>query len=93
MRRRTMTTVATLFGLATSMVLLLPTVGWADGGYPPAPKPPVVSQTLPAPAPVRVARQVAFTGADILRWVVVAAVLVALGALLLIVNRRRRVSA
>ena len=86
MRRRTMTAVTTVLGLATTMVLFLASAASAQAGYPPPPQPPKVAQTLPPPPPVR---KVAFTGADTLRWVVIGAVLVVLGALLVAFNRRR----
>ena len=80
----------TIVALATGLLALMATAASAQAGYPPGPQPPVVSQTLPpAPAPVRAPSAVAFTGADILRWALVALVLVALGALLVVANRRR----
>jgi len=65
------------------------------GGYPPGPQPPVVPQTLPPAEPVRAASRaagssaVAFTGANILRWALIALALVVVGTLLVVANRRR----
>jgi len=90
--KRTVTfAVATLVALATGMVLFLAPAASAQAGYPPPPEPPVVPPTLAPPPPTKVAG-VAFTGANILRWVIIAAVLMAVGSLLVVVNRRRRVS-
>lgn len=94
MRRRAISLTMTIAALATGLMALMATAAAGQAGYPPGPQPPVVSQTLPpalapAPAPVRAPSAVAFTGADILRWALVALVLVALGALLVVANRRR----
>ncbi len=94
MRRIKQTTTfvtTTMFALATGLVLFLAPAASAQAGYPPPPQPPVVPPTLAPSPPTRVAG-VAFTGANILRWVVIAAVLMAVGSLLVVVNRRRRVS-
>lgn len=50
------------------------------------------SAVLPTPASPAKVVGVAFTGANILRWVIIAAVLMAVGSLLVVVNRRRRVN-
>ncbi|MDQ6797756.1 MAG: hypothetical protein M3011_07005 [Actinomycetota bacterium] len=86
----------TLATLVTGFMVSMAAAASA-AGYPPGPQPPVVSQTLPpAPGPVMVASRaassssaVAFTGANILRWALIALVLVAVGALLVVVARRR----
>jgi len=60
---------------------------------PAAVEPALVAQTLPpvaAPARVASSGAVAFTGANILRWSVIALVLVAVGSLFVVMNRRRR---
>jgi len=91
--RQTTTFVATtMFALATGLVLFLAPAASAQTGYPPPPQPPVVPPTIAPPPPARVTG-VAFTGANILRWVIIAAVLMAVGSLLVVVNRRRRVDA
>jgi len=94
MRRIKQTTTfvaSTMFALATGLILFLAPAASAQTGYPPPPQPPVVPPTLAPSPPARVAGGVAFTGANILRWVVIAAVLMAVGSLLVVVNRRRRV--
>ncbi len=96
MRRRMISMTLTLAFLATGLMAAMATAASAQAGYPPGPKPPVVAQTLPsapAPAPARTASGVAFTGANILRWALIALVMLGVGALLVIVSRRRRVAA
>jgi len=91
MRRRLISMTMALAALATALMAGMATAAFAQAGYPPGPKPPVVSQTLPpAPPPARVSSGgVAFTGANILRWALIALVMVGVGALLLVANRRR----
>ena len=71
--------VAAMFGLMAG-------VAGADAGYPPPPKPPIVVKELPRPK----APQVALTGSNIMEWLLIAAVCIAVGTLLVVANRRRR---
>lgn len=90
MMRRTISLTMTLAVLATGLLASMVPAASAEGGYPPGPRPPVVAQTLPpAPPPARAPSAVAFTGANILRWALVALVLVGVGTLLVAANRRR----
>jgi len=80
----------TLSVLVTGLMASMTPAAMAEGGYPPGPSPPVVSQTLPpAPPPADVQSTVAFTGADILRWAAMALILLVAGSLLVIAARRR----
>ncbi len=93
MRRIKQTTTfvaSTMFALATGLILFLAPAASAQTGYPPPPQPPVVPPTLAPSPPTRVAGGVAFTGANILRWALMALVLVAIGTFLVTVARRRR---
>ncbi len=95
MRHRLMSMTLSLATLIIGFMVSMAAAASA-GGYPPGPQPPVVSQTLPpAPGPVRVASSaasssaVAFTGANILRWALIALALVVVGTVLMVANRRR----
>ncbi len=93
MRRRSISMMMTLAALATGLMAAMAPAAIAQAGYPAGPKPPLVSQTLP-PAPPPVLRtatssSVAITGANILRWSLIALVLVCVGALLVALNRHR----
>ena len=92
MRRRPIHVAMLIATLSFGLLTLLATVAFGQVGYPPGPQAPVVSQTLPPvppPTPVRVSTGVAFTGADVLRWGLIAVALVAAGTLLILANRRR----
>ena len=89
MRRMVRTVVAMAGALLTTLLLIAaPAVAGAEPGYPPSPKPTVVVQALSPPA-APVQARVAFTGANIMRWAVIALVVMAAGALLVFVSRRR----
>ncbi len=95
MRRRLISMTMTFATLVTGFMVSMAAAASA-GGYPPGPQPPVVSQTLPFdPGRTRVASRaagssaVAFTGANILRWALIALALVVVGTLLVVANRRR----
>ncbi len=93
MMRRTISVTMSLAALVAGLMTSMASAS-AQVGYPPGPQPPVVSQTLPpfpAPAPVSAGPAVAFTGANILRWALIALLLVGVGTLLVAANRRRRV--
>lgn len=95
MRCRLISMTMALAALATGLMAAMATAASAQAGYPPGPKPPVVAQTLPSappPAPASstgVSSGVAFTGANILRWALIASVMVVVGTLLVAANRRR----
>ncbi len=91
MRCRLISMTMVLAALATGLMAAMATAASAQAGYPPGPKPPVVAQTLPsAPPPPRASSAgVAFTGANILRWALIASVMVVVGILLVAANRRR----
>ena len=92
MRRRTISLTVTIAALAVGLLNIMATAALGQTGYPPGPQAPVVSQTLPpAPGPVVVEfrRGFAFTGADIIPWVLAALAMVAVGTLLVVANRRR----
>lgn len=79
--------------MVTGLMAFMATAASASGGYPPGPQPPVVAQTLPPAPPVRPSTvspsAVAFTGANIARWALIALVLLVVGAVLVVANRRR----
>ena len=88
-------------GLATTAAVLMTTLflfmagpAGAGGGYPPSPVQTVVAQKVTPPAPAVQAAQtrggVAFTGADILQWVLMAMAALLVGTLLVVAARRRR---
>lgn len=94
MRRRAISaTTMTLAAMVTGLMSFMATAASAAGGYPPGPKGPVVAQTLPPAPPVRASAAsssaVAFTGANIMRWALIALVLVVVGSLLAAATRRR----
>ncbi len=92
MTRRLIRMAMLIAAVSSGLVMVLTSVAFGQVGYPPGPQAPVVAQTLPAvpaPTPVRVTSGVAFTGADILRWSLIAVALVAVGILLVVTNRRR----
>ncbi len=91
MRRRLISITMTLAALATGLMAALAPAAFAQAGYPAGPHQPLVSQTLPAaPPPVRTTSSgIAFAGANIMRWSLIALVLVCVGALLVALNRRR----
>lgn len=88
MRRMLGGLVASATALTVSLLLLMAAPVSADGGYPPGPGPTVVAQKVTPPAPA-VQTKVAFTGSDILQWVFVGLAAILVGALLVVVARRR----
>lgn len=90
MRRMVKTVVAMAGVLFTTLLLLAGSPALASGekGYPPPPKPTVVVQA-PSPPAAPVQGQVAFTGTNVLQWVVLGLAVMALGVLLVLVSRRR----
>jgi hypothetical protein len=95
MRSTFRASVAVLATLAGALMLLTAGPAAAQVGYPPPPQPPTVfvqapSVATPAVSTSTTSSSVAFTGADVLRWALMALVLVAIGAVLVTVARRRR---
>lgn len=75
---------------AAGVLVLSVSAAWAQTGYPPPPTAPFDPGTLPPPRVLpAVSAKVAITGADIARWVVIAAALVFVGTLLVVLYRRR----
>lgn len=92
MRRTAKGLVAMAGVLMTTLVLFMAGPALAGGGYPPSPTQTVVAQkvTPPAPAVQAVQSKVAFTGADILQWVLMALAALLVGTVLVVAARRRR---
>lgn len=89
--RRMVRTVVAVAGVALTTLLLFagtPALASGEKGYPPPPKPTVIVQA-PSPPAAPVQSQVAFTGTNVLRWAVVALLVMVVGAVLVLVSRRR----
>ena len=74
--------------MMTTLFLFLAGPAAAQAGYPPGPGPTVVTQRVTPPARA-VQGKVAFTGTDILPWVLFGLAAILVGALLLVASRRR----
>lgn len=91
MRRRLISMMTALAAVVAGAMASMVSAAYAQVGYPPGPASQGVPLTLPSvPPSVRASSSgIAFTGADILRWSLIALVLVGVGALLVVANRRR----